>query len=113
MQYGPKPLIDEWAWKPWKPVSSLWGLIVMTVLMGAWLAHAASYHGCDWRYWLDEKVAVLAILGAIIRHLYTRERDAGLDVPDTSMRMLFQVAMLLIVVLGMLIGQSYSSWDLC
>ena len=34
MQYGPKPLIDEWAWKPWKPVSSLWGLIVMTVLMG-------------------------------------------------------------------------------
>ena len=103
MTYMEEPLASEWASKPWRALQTLRGLIVMTVGLAAWLALAASDRGWDWRYWLDEKIIVLTALGVIIAHLRTRERELDLAAPDASMRVLFQVAMLLIVVLSMLI----------
>ncbi len=106
MTYLEEPLASEWACKPWRALATLRGLTVMIVLMGVWLARAASYHGWSWQDWLDEKFVVLSVLGTIITHLRTREREPGLDAPDASMRVLFQVAILLIMVLSMLIAQS-------
>ena len=102
MNYG-GAIMEHWShgWLRWgTTVGGLWAFIALSGVIAihqASLGIGSNYQEFEWTDFLLRLVLVVNSAG-IARHLHTREREPGLATPDSSMHLMFSVALSLCVV---------------
>ena len=97
ISYG-GPIDDHWSWAWMRWMSTVWGLCVFTAAMSVLAVYSSWQRGIDV---VDLARVLLPALGIvnIARHLKTREREPERTTPDASMRALWEVAWVLVLMI--------------